>query len=485
MSATLATKLEQYGQSHLLQHWADLSSEEQTAFEQELMAIDFDALLNQFKSAMNSNVGGKLDEYMKPLPAEDIGKATSFPPTTEMKEWFDSGLQAISEGKVAALLLAGGQGSRLGSSDPKGMFPLGLPSGKTLLQLQAERILRLQQLAKERYGRDCVIPWYVMTSDSTMEKTIGYFKKNNYFGIDENNVRVFSQFQIPSVTPDGKLILESKGSIAKNPDGNGGLYRALKEHGVLDDMASRNIEHVHVYCVDNVLVQVANPTFIGFCIQQGVQAGALVVPKSEPHEKVGVVCRVNGKYQVVEYSEISASTAELRNPDGDLAYSAGNICNHYFSKAFLDICGWRHEELVHHIAHKKIPYTNDQGELVKPDSNNGIKMEKFVFDVFQFADRLGVLEVAREHSFSPLKNASGTAADGTKETCQRDLFALHRLYLHHAGVKFVDANGNERSLGSMTAQDVCEISPLVSYAGEGLEQVAKEHSTVSSFPLLI
>ncbi|EGD82677.1 UDP-n-acteylglucosamine pyrophosphorylase [Salpingoeca rosetta] len=484
MSEQLRTKLTEHGQGHVLKFFDDLDDAAKAAFEKDLLSIDMDALNTQFQAAMSGSTTEKLDEFMKPLPASDIGNATAFPPTAEMNEWFDAGLKAISEGKVAALLLAGGQGSRLGSKDPKGMFPLGLPSGKTLLQLQAERILRLQQLAKDKFGVDCVIPWYVMTSGATMEKTANFFKSNDYFGVKESDVFIFSQFQVPSLTKDGKLILNGKGSIARNPDGNGGLYKALKERGALDDMARRGIEHVHVYCVDNVLVKVANPTFIGFCIAQGVEAGALVVPKAQPHEKVGVLCRVKDKYQVVEYSEISAATAEARDADGNLLYSAGNICNHYFSKAFLDVCGARHEELVHHIAHKKIPHLDDHGTLVKPDANNGVKMEKFVFDVFQFADRLGVLEVSREHSFSPLKNASG-AASGTKETCQRDLYALHRLFLNAAGVRFQNKDGSELPLAKMDSRHVCEISPLVSYAGEGLEDYAAKHPTISEFPVHI
>ncbi|EDQ88346.1 uncharacterized protein MONBRDRAFT_37533 [Monosiga brevicollis MX1] len=432
----LITSLQTHGQDHVLQFWDRLNDQERAELANDLASVNFDQVKSEFDTAMSAASMGKLDDFMQPPPAESIGHADSFPPSDQMREWFQAGLAAIAKGTVAALLLAGGQGTRLGSKDPKGMFPLGLPSGKTLYQLQAERLVRLQALAAAQFGGQPVIPWYIMTSDATLEKTRSYFESHHYFGLDKANIFFFKQNVIPSLTPEGKLMLGTKNSLARNPDGNGGLYRALKDFGALADMAARKIEHVHVYCVDNVLVKVANPVFIGFCMSINAPAGALVVPKASPEEKVGVVCQVNGKHQVVEYSEISEKTAHLRNADGALTYAAGNICNHYFTRDFLEICSKRYDELPYHVAHKKIPVANEEGVPETPTSNNGIKLEKFVFDVFRFADKLAILEVTREAAFSPLKNASG-AESGTAETCCRDLFNLHRRYLAAAGAKFV------------------------------------------------
>lgn len=265
---------------------------------------------------------------------------------------------------------------------------------------------------------------------------------------------------------DGKVILDAPNRVAVAPDGNGGIYAALRtpldpsnsQTTVLSDLATRNIQYVHAYCVDNCLVRVADPIFIGFCLSKGADCAAKVVRKTVPTESVGVVALKGKKYSVVEYSEISSEAAARRDGSGELAFRAANIANHFYTTAFLNSVAQFEDEMAFHVARKKIPYVDaSTGELVKPTKPNGLKLELFVFDVFPYTQSFAVLEVDRKEDFSPLKNAPGTGVDDP-ETSRRDLLAQHRRFLEAAGAKV--ANGAE-----------IELSPLVTYDGEGLESV--------------
>ena len=262
------------------------------------------------------------------------------------------------------------------------------------------------------------------------------------------------------------MILETPSRVAVAPDGNGGLYAATRSpfsaadptQTVLSDLAKRKILYIHAYCVDNCLVRVADPVFLGYSIQKQADCAAKVVPKTHPAESVGVVARRGSKYSVVEYSEISKEQAERRDSSGELTFRAANIANHFYTTAYLNEVETFEEELAFHIARKKIPYVDlETGQSLKPTKPNGMKLERFVFDVFPFTKRFAVLEVERSEEFSPLKNASGTGSDDP-ETSRRDLLAQQKRFLEAAGAKVED--GVE-----------IEISPLVSYAGEGLENV--------------
>ncbi|SLM35670.1 udp-n-acetylglucosamine pyrophosphorylase [Lasallia pustulata] len=405
------------------------------------------------------------DKELKPIP-ESASASILDSKLEDIESWYSSGLGLIADGKVAVVLMAGGQGTRLGSSAPKGCFNIGLPSEKSLFQIQAERIWKVQQLAQKKHGKkDVVVPWYVMTSGPTRKPTEQFFQKHNYFGLQKENVVVFEQGVLPCISNEGKILLESKSKVAVAPDGNGGLYQALLTSNARTDMRKRGIEHIHAYCVDNCLVKVADPVFLGFAASKDVDIATKVVRKRDANESVGLILLKNGKPDVVEYSEIDQATAEAKDPKQPdvLKFRAANIVNHYYSFRFLESIEEWSARLPHHVARKKIPYVNtEEGTTVKPDKPNGIKLEQFVFDVFPQLplDKFAQMEVKREDEFSPLKNAKGTGEDDP-DTSRKDILNQGKRWIQNAGGTVVNDGG---------AEDAgVEVSPLISYGGEGLD----------------
>lgn len=475
----LQQRYDKAGQGHLLKFWPTLSEEERVQLTKQLEALDVERVNRIYQKAVSAE-----KEASDPnVPAEPVGPlpkdaTDSVNDADKVKDWRRVGLAAIARGQVGVLLMAGGQGTRLGSSAPKGCYDIGLPSHKSLFQYQAERIARLQEVAELEEGKPAgsvIIPWYIMTSGPTRPETEKFFKTNEFFGLKPENVIFFEQGTLPCLTMEGKILLEAPSRIAVAPDGNGGLYAATRsplspsdpKTTVLSDLAKRNILYIHAYCVDNCLVRVADPVFLGYSISKQADCTAKVVPKTNPTESVGVVARRGSKFSVVEYSEITKEEAERRDPEtGELALRAGNIANHFYTTDFLNRVEAFEDELAFHIARKKIPHTNlESGELVKPSKPNGMKLELFVFDVFPFTEHFSVLEVERREDFSPLKNAPGTGSDDP-ETSRHDLLAQHKRFLENAGAKV--AEGVE-----------IEISPLASYAGEGLESAKGKTFTKS------
>jgi len=457
-------KYEKAGQEQVFAFYDELKPAEKGALYQQLQPID-PAYINEITQralnppkAENEHTKPKLEQ----LP-ESATTSTIDSEETQLDKWYKSGLELISKNQVGVVLMAGGQGTRLGSSAPKGCYDIGLPSQKSLFQLQAERILRLQALASKTHGvDDVVIPWYIMTSGPTRKPTQEFFEQKKYFGLQAENVIFFEQGVLPCITMDGKILLDSKSKVAVAPDGNGGLYKALIDSGVVQDLSKRGVKHIHAYCVDNCLVRVADPTFIGFSAEKNVDIATKVVRKRNAKESVGLILQKNGKPDVVEYSEIDQETAEAKDPKDSelLKFRAANIVNHYYSYEFLEsIPQWAHK-LPHHIAKKKIPFVDEKGHQVKPEKPNGIKLEQFVFDCFPFLpmEKFACMEVKREDEFSPLKNARGTGEDDP-DTSRRDILQQGQRFLQAAGA-VVTGEGSDSGV---------EVSPLISYGGENLE----------------
>lgn len=446
-------------QEQVFAFYDSLSTAEKAALYEQLSGFDPEHINKITSAALDPP---KTESEDKPAPLEPLPESATASildsKPEDIEKWYQSGLNLIAENKVGVVLMAGGQGTRLGSSAPKGCFDIGLPSSKSLFRIQAERILKIQRLAQKKAGGEKVIvPWYVMTSGPTRGPTEKYFEESNYFGLEKENVIVFEQGVLPCISNDGKILLESKGKVAVAPDGNGGIYQALITSDVIGDMRKRGIEHIHAYCVDNCLVQVADPKFIGFAASKKVDIATKVVRKRNATESVGLILLRNNKPDVVEYSEIDKETAEAKDakqPDV-LKFRAANIVNHYYSFAFLEsIPEWAHK-LPHHVARKKIPYVDtESGETVKPSKPNGIKLEQFVFDCFPLLDldKFASMEVKREDEFSPLKNARGTGEDDP-DTSKKDIMDQGKRWVQAAGATVV----------SEGKDDGIEVSPLMSY----------------------
>jgi len=460
----LKEKYTKAGQAQVFTFYDSVESSEKAALYDQLSKFDPD------------HINVITDRALNPPKVETTGKETGLEPLpdsatasildsqkSDIDRWYESGLNLIGANKVAVVLMAGGQGTRLGSSAPKGCFDIGLPSQKSLFQIQAERILKVQELAKKTESTQVTVPWYIMTSGPTRGPTEAFFSDNKYFGLDKSNVIIFEQGVLPCISNEGKILLETKSKVAVAPDGNGGIYAALVNSGVLADMKKRGIEHIHAYCVDNCLVKVADPIFIGFSAEKDVDISTKVVRKRNATESVGLILCKNGKPDVVEYSEIDEETAKAEDSKqpGVLKFRAANIVNHYYSYRFLESIPKWADKLPHHIARKKIPYADlETGTTVKPTKPNGIKLEQFVFDVFPMLElsKFACMEVRREDEFSPLKNARGTGEDDP-DTSKKDIM--------HQGQRWVEAAG-----ATVTSVDGVEVSPLISYGGEGLEKVS-------------
>ena len=463
------------GQAHVFKHYDGLSSEEKTLLLDQLESIEVKNIATILKSALNEEKANAnvqaVSGNIKPFSGE-IGKSaeildsTNESGDTNNKKLTDLGLGAIRQNKVAAVLLAGGQGSRLGFDGPKGMYSIGLSSDATLFEMICKRILRLTQLASnadvDGHGQQAKarIPLYIMTSPMNHKETKEYFEAKDHFGMEPDDIILFPQGVLPCLSPEGKIILEAPYKCAMAPDGNGGIYPAMSKLGVIRDMKLRGVEHIHAFSVDNALVRPADPAFIGYCIQHNADCGNKVLWKSDPAEKVGIIAEKGGKPCVVEYSELSEEMASETEEGSDkLAFGAANICNHYYSLAFLQKKVIPNLGNMFHVARKKIgAWDPDVMEAVTPNSNNGLKLESFIFDVFPLSKSMAIYEVDRTYEFAPVKNAPGSASD-SPDTARAMISSASRKWLEKAGV----------IVSGDTASDMCEISPLISYGGEGLE----------------
>jgi UDP-N-acetylglucosamine/UDP-N-acetylgalactosamine diphosphorylase len=466
------------GQDHVFHYMEELSVPERGELIKQLEGIELERLDSLLKAARVETAD---ESVVEPFP-HAVARSTD-------KDVVDSvrskGIEAIRKGQVAALVLAGGQGTRLGYDGPKGMYDIGLPSGRTLFAMMAQRIKRLIQIARDSSSSDecndtVALPFYIMTSPLNHAATVDYFKANDYFGLGQDSVFMFQQGMLPCMTEQGKIIMESRNKVAMAPDGNGGVYASLLQSGALAKMTSQGVKYLHVFSIDNALVNPADPVFIGYCLAQGADCGNKVVWKAHAHEKVGVVASKAGKACIVEYSEISTEMAERTDEKGRFVFGAANICNHFYTIDFIQDKILASITDLYHIAHKKIPYYDKETrKTITPTDNNGIKLETFIFDVFPLCEKMAVMDVERSEEFAPVKNKPGSPSD-SPDTARAMISDLAKTRVKAAGgvltgqrkrvarTEEVD-DDDEKSNGD----NICEISPLISYSGEGLETLVK------------
>ena len=414
-------KLKSFDQIQVIRFWDELNDQSRRNLLDQIASIDF-KLLNQLKQLLFT--GGKsFPAEMRPAPVISI-------PVTEeeharAEEAVRTGTAAIEAGKVCAFLVSGGQGTRLGYDGPKGCFPIGPVSHKSIFQLHAEKILAAQR----RYQAE--IPWYIMTSITNDQATRSFFQEHQFFGLVPSNVMFFPQRLIPVLDSRGKMILNAKDHIFMSPNGHGGALLALVESGASDDMDRRGIEVISYFQVDNVLIQIIDPLFIGYHLQVRSQMSSKTIKKRDPYEKLGHFGLVDGKLHVIEYSDMSEEEKLARNPDGSLKYSAGSPAIHLMDPDFVRQETSGNLKLPFHVAHKKIPYLDSSGRLLEPETPNGYKFETFIFDALRDAERYIILETVREHEFSPVKNKVG---EDSPDTARRDLTRYFGEWLEAAGI---------------------------------------------------
>lgn len=423
-SSTLIEHLSRYQQSHLLQFESQLSAAERASLHCELESIDWQQLSRLVCSEDEVIDWHALARRAEPPPAFALGDRSQ---SITRQQAFEAGERALREGKVGFILVAGGQGTRLGFDLPKGLYPIGPISGRTLFQMHCDRVLGMSR----RYGVD--IPVYVMTSPATDAPTREYFESEQRCGLAADQLQVFCQGMMPAVDAStGKVLLASKSSIALSPDGHGGLVAALQKSGILQQAAERGIEYFYYAQIDNPLAQVCQPDLIGYHLLAGSQMTTQVVQKRFAEEKVGNVVSIDGRVQIIEYSDLPADVAKIQNADGSLRLWAGNIAIHVFDRSFLKSVVESAHGLPFHRAHKKVSFVNGQGQYIDPKDPNAIKFERFVFDLLPIAERAIVVEDAAQDVFAPVKNANGAALDTPAHT-QQAILDQHRRWIEAAG----------------------------------------------------
>ena len=386
--------LKRYNQEHLLSQYENLSDVKKEYLLNQILNINFE-LINKLYEETKQEI--KFEnikiEPIKYIEKEKLAKE-------ERKKYFDIGANEIKNGKLAVVTMAGGQGTRLGHIGPKGSYILNIePKPKSLFEIICDSLKN----AKGKYN--VTIPWYIMTSRENNEKTEEFFKENNYFNYPENAIKFFKQGELPMLDTNGKILLTEEGIIKEAADGHGGIFEAMFNNNIVEDMQSKKIEWIFIGPVDNPLAKMVDEILIGISKEKKVLGAGKSLVKASPEEKVGVFCKKNGKPSVIEYTEITNEMANQKDENGNLVYGESHINCNMFNIKGIERIG--NSKLPYHSAFKKATYLNENGEIVKPDKPNAFKFESFIFDSFNKLDDMLIFRVKREEEFAPVKNKEG------------------------------------------------------------------------------
>lgn len=402
--------LKKYSQEHLLNEYEKLDVVKQKKLLDQIEHIDFE-LINSLYNNTKKQVDVE-ENKISPIEYLDKDKLNGY-----YKGFYETGEKAIKEGKLAAVTMAGGQGTRLGHDGPKGTFDIGLDSHKSLFELLSD------SLKEQGKKYNVVIPWFIMTSEENNEDTVKFFAKHRNFGYEKDkNLFFFKQGELPMVDTEGKILIGEDGLVKEAADGHGGIYEALVKNGMTKKMRELGVEWIFIGGVDNCLVKMVDPVLMGIAIQKHVTAAGKSVVKANPQEKVGVFCKRNGRPSVVEYTEIPKEMAEAKDSRGELIYGESHILCNLFNIDAVERMGTK--PLPYHVAYKKATYIDKNGNKVVPDGPNAYKFEAFLFDAFGELDDMAVLRVKREEEFAPVKNAEGVDSPETARELYRKFYKL-------------------------------------------------------------
>jgi len=452
----LFDKLKPFGQQHLLRYWDELFSAQRRELAAQIESIDLALIDSLYRGEVDQPNWHELSCRAEPPAAVRLADIVAGAPGSlgiTPDAAHECGTKALAAGEVGVLLTAGGQGSRLGFELPKSLYPIGPLSGASLLQIHIEKVRALS----DRYG--VAIPLYLMTSPATHDDTIRFLAENNRFGLSESDLLVFCQGSMPAVDlQSGKLLLSARHQMFLSPDGHGGTVAALAASGALEAIKKRGIRQLFYLQVDNPLVPIGDPQFVGYHLLAESELTSLAVAKQLPQDKVGNFAQIDGNLNVIEYSDFPDEVAEQRDQHGQLKFWAGSIAVHVFDVGLFERAQAVKTTLPFHVARKKVVHLGQDGEPVSPDEPNALKFERFIFDLLPAARNPIVVEFAEVDCFAPLKNAPGAEKD-TAQYVQQMMCAQYRRWLEAAGAKV--AEGAQVEISPLFALDAAGVAERI------------------------